>query len=102
MEGWAGLRICSLSAALQPLAGAKDMDTHPKGMNLPPALPSTTKCSCQMVSVHQVPPRMAPQGSTMATEGVSVTAGDALDFPNLHNVGHSHCYNLGKDIGSFQ
>lgn len=61
------------------------------------------KCSCQMVSIHHVPPRLAPQGSTMATEGVSVRAGSALGLPNMqgrHNDGYSHCYNLGKDIAT--
>lgn len=77
------------------------MDTQPKVTNLPPAaafyhegLVPNGLCP------PGLPPRLASQGSLMATEGVSVRAGHALGLPNVQgkdNDGHSHHYNPGKD-----
>lgn len=98
-QDW-GLGILSLSAALQPLAGAKDMDTQRKVMNVPPAVALYHAKGLCPPGQH---PSLAAQGSPVAPEGVSARAGGALGFPKMqhrHDDRHSHCYNPG--IGSFQ
>lgn len=60
----------SLSAALEPLAGAKDTETQPKVMDLPPTAASTIKCSCQMVSAPPDWPHPWPQKESVSELGV--------------------------------
>lgn len=82
-QDW-GLKICSLSAGLHPLAGTKDTDIQTQVMNLSAAFAFYHEVLMPNGSCPPgLPPRLASQGSSMATEGTSVRAEGAVDLPNM-------------------